>query len=263
MSRQRSSHPARRNTAASPSAAAARAAAERKRNPAAEPPAATPLHGARVRTPLMRSGFATIGIAAALSLSACGFLEGEPAETETPEAAQTTDAASGPKVESEGDGLTNPGEGAPTGDTAEADDAADGGESDGGSDDDSDGDSGEASDNGREGVGPEDGEPRTASLAGDDSIEIDDEGNGTVPKDALAADIEDLFVNKYDVPVEEVICTYDMTIVASRGSQNCEIVTAERSFYGTVAIIGFEGDMVEYELYFPGLDEDKLDLSDD
>lgn len=257
MSRQRSSHPALRNTAAKRAAAQRSASAERPAS--ADRPAASPLRGARVRTPLMRSAFATIGIAAALSLSACGFLEGEPAETETPEAAQTTDAAGGPTVESEGDGLTNPGEGAPTGGAAEADNAADGGESDDGSD----GDSGEASDNGREGVGPEDGEPRTASLAGDDSIEIDDEGNGTVPKDALAADIEDLFVNKYDVPVEEVICSYDMTIVASRGSQNCEIVTKERSYYGTVAIIGFEGDMVEYELYFPGLDEDKLDLSDD
>ena len=207
----------------------------------------------------MRSAFATIGIAAALSLSACGFLEGEPSETETPEAEQTTDAASGPKIESEGDGLTNPGEGAPTGDTAVADDAADGGESDDGSD----GDSGEASDNGRGGAGPRDGEPRTASFAGDTSIEVDEDGNGTVPKEALATDIEDLFVNKFDIPVEEVTCSNDLRIVAERGSQNCDIVTEDRPYYGTVAIIGFEGDMVEYELYFPGLEEDKLDLSDD
>lgn len=237
MSRQRSSHPAPRITAADRSANAA-------------------AHGLRLRTPLVRSAFAGVGLAAALSLSACGFLEGEPEETQTPAAAQTTDAGSGPEgMSSSGDGLTNPGEGAP----------ADGGSTGAPEDDsdDSDDSSDEAAADGREGVGPEDGEPRTASLAGDDSIEIDDEGNGTVPKDALAADIEDLFVNKYDVPVEEVICSYDMTIVASRGSQNCEIVTKERSYYGTVAIIGFEGDMVEYELYFPGLDEDKLDLSDD
>lgn len=209
-------------------------------------------HPALPITAATRSACASVGIVAALSLSACGLLEEESQATQTPEAAQTTDAGAGPEgMSSGGDGLTDPGAGAPT----------NGGSTDAAEHDSGDS-SGETSDNGRD-VGPKEGEPRTASLAGDDSIEIDDEGNGTVPKDALAADIEDLFVNKYDVPVEEVICSYDMTIVASRGSQNCEIVTEERSYYGTVAIIGFEGDMVEYELYFPGLDEDKLDLSDD
>ena len=210
-----------------------------------------------IRTCAVRALAATGGTALALSLGACGLLgdrtDVAPEGTQTHEAAQTGDAGSGPEgISSSGDGLTDPGEDAPTdgGSTGSPGDAAHDGTDD-------------AAATGRDGVGPEDGEPRTASLAGDDSIEVDDEGNGTVPKDALAADIEDLFVNKYDVPVDDVICSYDMTVVASRGSQNCEIVTTERSYYGTVAIIGFEGEMVEYELYFPGLDEDALDLSDD
>lgn len=245
MSPQRSSHTAPRTTAA-------------------ERPRAAALRGSPARTPLMRSAVATAGLAAALSMSACGLLGGEPAGTETPEAPQTTDATGGPEGMSEGEGLTNPGEGAATGDGGDADgadgagDGADSGESGDGSDDGAD--EGAADD--RE-VGPKDGEPRTASLAGDDSIEVDDEGNGVVPKEALAVDIEDLFVNKYDIPVEEVTCSTDMKIIAHRGSQNCEIVTEEKTFFGTVAIVGFDGEMVEYELYFPGLDEDELDLADE
>ncbi|SMY11529.1 hypothetical protein [Brevibacterium jeotgali] len=209
-----------------------------------------------IRTGAVRALAVTGGTALALSLGACGLLDDRtdevPEGTQTQEAAQTADAGSGPKgMSSTGNGLTEPGEGAATdgGSTDAPEDAAH---------DSSD----DAAASGRGGAGPEDGEPRTASLAGDDSIDIDDEGNGTVPKEALAADIEDLFVNSYDIPVDDVTCSSDMTVVASRGSQNCEIVTTERSYYGTVAIIGFEGEMVEYELYFPGLDEDALDLSD-
>lgn len=208
-----------------------------------------------IRTYAIRALTVTAGTALALSLGACGLLDDrtdrDPDEAQTPEAAQTTDAAGGPEgISSQGDGLTNPGEDAPT-------DGGSTGTSEDGSDDSSD----DAS--GREGVGPKDGEPRTASLAGDDSIEVDDEGNGVVPKEALAVDIEDLFVNKYDIPVEEVTCSNDMKIIAHRGSQNCEIVTEEKTFFGTVAIVGFDGEMVEYELYFPGLDEDELDLADE
>ena len=219
-----------------------------------------------IRTRAARALTVAAGTALALSLGACGLLGGDQGDEEAPpnrpwEAAQSADAGGGPEgISSEGDGLTVPGEGSST---KSAEGSSEGDPEGDSADDESGDESGEGSDNGREGVGPEDGEPRTASLAGDDSIEIDEDGNGVVPKEALAIDIEDLFVNKYDIPVEEVTCSDDMKIVAERGSQNCEIVTADRTYFGTTAIVGFDGEMVEYELYFPGLDEDALDLADD
>lgn len=58
----------------------------------------------------------------------------------------------------------------------------------------------------------------------------------------------------------KVECRDDLKIIVERGSQTCDIHTEDRTYFGTIAIRGFEGDMVKYELYFPGLDEDALDL---
>ena len=222
-----------------------------------------------IRTYSLRALAATAGTAVALSLGACGMLDDRtdqaPEDPQTtPAATATTDAEGGPQgISSEAGGLGDPGASAPADDEGGTDGSA-GGTADGSAAGSADGsNTGSDDGSGSDEVGPEDGEPRTASLAGDDSIEVDEDGNGVVPKEALAIDIEDLFVNKYDIPVEEVTCSNDMKIIADRGSQNCEIVTEERSYYGTVAIVGFEGEMVEYELYVPGLDEDELDLSDD
>ncbi|GAA4511377.1 hypothetical protein [Brevibacterium yomogidense] len=198
---------------------------------------------------------ALVGVAGALTLSACGQLEGlttdEPCGSPAAGCVQITptdETTDGPGME----GTMGSGTGA---DGSEGEEP--GGDASGdGPGTDSDGGSGE----GQTTVGPKDGEIRTESLAGDDSIEVDEDGNGVVPAAALEADIEDLFVNKYGIDVTEVECRDDMKVMAEHGSQNCDIHTEKRTYFGTIGIRGFEGDMVKYELYFPGLDEDALDL---
>lgn len=104
------------------------------------------------------------------------------------------------------------------------------------------------------------GDVRTESLAGDDSIEIDDEGYGVVPAATLEADIKDLFVNKYGIAVTDVDCANDMKILAGGGSQSCDVITNDRTYFGLVKFLGRDGDMVKYQLSFPGLADDALDL---
>lgn len=100
----------------------------------------------------------------------------------------------------------------------------------------------------------------TESLAGDSSVELDEDGNGKFPVAALEADIEDLFVNKFDIPVTSVDCAHDATMISGRGSTICDIETDERTYYGTIVIEQDEGELFKYELQFPGLDKDALDL---
>lgn len=199
---------------------------------------------------------ALVGVAGALTLSACGQLGGlttdEPCGSPAAGCVQVTptdETTDGPGMEGTmgiGDGADGSGSEESGGDGAGGD----------GSGTDADGGSGD----GQTTVGPKDGEIRTESLAGDDSIEVDEDGNGVVPAAALEADIEDLFVNKYGIDVTDVECRDDLKVIAEHGSQNCDIHTEKRTYFGTIGIRGFEGDMVKYELYFPGLDEDALDL---
>ena len=81
-----------------------------------------------------------------------------------------------------------------------------------------------------------------------------------VQAEALEADIKDLFVNKFDVPVTEVICAHDVSMYQGRGSGICDLETDERTYYGSVIVEQDEGELFKYELQFPGLDKDELDL---
>lgn len=101
----------------------------------------------------------------------------------------------------------------------------------------------------------------TESLAGDESVHLDEDGSGKLPKNVLEVDIADLFVNKYDIDVDDVECTADAVMIAGHGSITCDIHTPDRTYYGMVIIDQDEGELFRYTLEFPGLDKDALDLS--
>lgn len=229
-------------------------------------------HGESMRAaamPVARSArglLAAAGVAGALTLSGCGLLPfgqgtdepcgssqagcvqvdpsteggaGEPTTQPTadsPETGVTTEAGTGGAGEADGSGGTDG-----------ADGSSGSGEADG------------AGDSGGSGQDEEDW-ISTESLAGDPSVELDEDGSGTFPAEALEADIMDLFVNKFDVPVTEVVCAHDVSMYQGRGSGICDLETDERTYYGSVIIEQDEGELFKYELQFPGLDKDELDL---
>jgi hypothetical protein len=49
-------------------------------------------------------------------------------------------------------------------------------------------------------------------------------------------------------------------MITGHGSTACDIITPDRTYYGTVIIDQDEGELFKYELQFPGLDKDALDL---
>lgn len=197
---------------------------------------------------------AAVCVAGALALTGCGLLPGTGTGTDEP-------CGSGQAGCVQVDSSEDPTDGAPTGEASDPEaqpstEAAGSSDADGtgtdGSGDDGSGDDGSEMD--------DEDWIKTESLAGDSSVELDEDGNGKFPTAALEADIEDLFVNKFGLPVTSVDCAHDATMIAGSGSTICDIETDERTYYGTVRINQDEGELFRYELQFPGLPKDELDL---
>lgn len=204
-------------------------------------------------TPLARSArglLAAAGVAAALTLSGCGLLPFGQGTDEPCGSAQAGCVQVDPSTEGT-DGAGEPTT-QPTADSPEAGATTEAGAGVAGETDGADG----AGGSGEE----EEDWISTESLAGDSSVELDEDGTGTFPAEALEADIKDLFVNKFDVPVTEVVCAHDVSMYDGRGSGICDLETDERTYYGSVIIEQDEGELFKYELQFPGLDKDELDL---
>lgn len=212
--------------------------------------------------PLARSArglLAAAGVAGALTLSGCGLLPfgqgtDEPCGSGQAGCVQVDPSTEG--TEGAGAPTTQPTADSPeTGVTTEAGTGGAGEAEGSGGTDGADG-AGSSSGAGEE----EEDWISTESLAGDSSVELDEDGTGTFPAEALEADIKDLFVNKFDVPVTEVICAHDVSMYQGRGSGICDLETDERTYYGSVIVEQDEGELFKYELQFPGLDKDELDL---
>ncbi|WP_019158527.1 hypothetical protein [Brevibacterium senegalense] len=204
-------------------------------------------------TPLARSArglLAAAGVAGALTLSGCGLLPFGQGTDEPCGSAQAGCVQVDPSTEGT-DGAGEP-PNQPTADSPEAGATTEAGAGVAGETDGADG----AGGSGEE----EEDWISTESLAGDSSVELDEDGTGTFPAEALEADIKDLFVNKFDVPVTEVVCAHDVSMYDGRGSGICDLETDERTYYGSVIIEQDEGELFKYELQFPGLDKDELDL---
>lgn len=104
---------------------------------------------------------------------------------------------------------------------------------------------------------PYEDDPITGSRAGDESIDLDDEGTGTVPKAALEADIVDLLENKNGLEIDSVECRDDLKVYSGSGSINCDVTTPERTYYGTVSVTEIDEEgLLNYEILFPGLQDD-------
>ena len=197
---------------------------------------------------------AAVCVAGALALTGCGLLPGTGTGTDEP---CGSDQAGCVQVDSS----EEPTDGAPTGEAADPE-AQPSTEAAGSSDGDGTGTDGSGDDGSGDDGSEMDDEDwiKTESLAGDSSVELDEDGNGKFPTAALEADIEDLFVNKFGLPVTSVDCAHDATMIAGSGSTICDIETDERTYYGTVRINQDEGELFRYELQFPGLPKDELDL---
>lgn len=208
--------------------------------------------GAGMTAPRIRAArglVAAVGLAGALALTGCGLLPGTGSGTDEP---CGSDQAGCVQVDSS----EEPTDGAATGEAADPE-AQPSTEAAASSDADASGDDG-SGDDGAE-MDDEDW-IKTESLAGDSSVQLDEDGNGKFPTAALEADIEDLFVNKFGLPVTSVDCAHDATMISGSGSTICDIETDERTYYGTVRINQDEGELFRYELQFPGLPKDELDL---
>jgi hypothetical protein len=233
------------------------AAAEVGLAPAATGAVLTPAAVAGMTAPRIRAArglVAAVGIAGSLALTGCGLLPETGTGTDEP---CGSDQAGCVQVDSS----EEPTDGAPSGEAADPE-AQPSTEAAGGSDADGTGTNGSGSDgSGDDGAEMDDEDwIKTESLAGDSSVELDEDGNGKFPTAALEADIEDLFVNKFGLPVTSVDCAHDATMIAGSGSTICDIETDERTYYGTVRINQDEGELFRYELQFPGLPKDELDL---
>lgn len=102
--------------------------------------------------------------------------------------------------------------------------------------------------------------PRTTSWASDDGIKVNKEGDGTVPKASLQADIDDLFKNKFKMDVDAVECRDDMKVIDWWGLTSCEVQTKKKTYFGTVKLVDHKDNMIKYEVKFPGLDKKEVDF---
>lgn len=96
-------------------------------------------------------------------------------------------------------------------------------------------------------------EQETTNKASDTRIKLNKEGTGTIPAEAIEADILDLMKNKYDMNVTSVKCYDDVRVYQGRGSASCELKTPDGPYYGTVIVKEIKGDMIKYEIKFPNL----------
>ncbi|GAA1953350.1 hypothetical protein GCM10009689_38060 [Brevibacterium antiquum] len=102
--------------------------------------------------------------------------------------------------------------------------------------------------------------PKATSWASDDGIKVNEEGDGTVPKASLEADIDDLFKNKFTMKVKAVECRDDMKVMDWWGLTSCEVQTKKKTYFGSVKLVDHKNDMVKYEVKFPGLDPSEVDF---
>lgn len=96
----------------------------------------------------------------------------------------------------------------------------------------------------------------TSNKASDTRVKIDSKGNGVIPKAAIEDDIYDLMKNKYNMKLTAVECVGDVKVVQGRGSQNCELKTPDRPYFGTVIVKGINKGMIQYQIKFPSLPDD-------
>ena len=101
---------------------------------------------------------------------------------------------------------------------------------------------------------------RTTSWASDEAMDIDEDGNGTIPAASLEADLVDLFANKFDMSVKEAKCAEDMSVTDWYGFETCDVVDEEMTYFGTVELIDHKDGMVRYEVMFPGIDKGDVDF---
>lgn len=101
---------------------------------------------------------------------------------------------------------------------------------------------------------------KTRSWASDASIDVDADGNGSIPAAALEADLVDLFANKFGLKVKEARCDQDMEVRNWEGFESCDVVAEDMTYFGTVELVDHKDAMIEYEVMFPGIDEKDLDL---
>ncbi|WP_212743310.1 hypothetical protein [Brevibacterium sp. 2SA] len=99
---------------------------------------------------------------------------------------------------------------------------------------------------------------RAQSWASDEGMDIDADGNGTIPAASLEADLVDLFRNKFDLEVEKATCDTDMEVSAWSGFEPCDVVVKDMTYFGTVELIDHKDAMVKYEVLFPGLNKDDV-----
>ena len=99
---------------------------------------------------------------------------------------------------------------------------------------------------------------RAQSWASDEGMDIDADGNGTIPAASLEADLVDLFRNKFDLEVEKATCDTDMEVTAWSGFEPCDVVVKDMTYFGTVELIDHKDAMVKYEVLFPGLNKDDV-----
>lgn len=196
----------------------------------------------------VRTATAALVIAAAAALSGCSLLPS--VGQQEPQEEEQTQEQSGEDTSSE---ESTPEEGAdPSEETAEG---AEGSDSSGGTESGSESGSNGSDSGAPSGTGEKD-DPITDSDASDTRIKMDKNGYGTLPAAALEDEIYDLMKNKYNIDVTKVKCRGDLRFSDTGGSQNCDIVTPKKTYYGTVGVRDIDGDMIHYELVFPGLKDD-------
>lgn len=167
------------------------------------------------------------GLAAALSLSACGmtvsFDEPAPEETAAEEAPEETAA---PSEDGAADGTTD--RSAPAADqpTTES----------------------EAGDGSGTGAGTED-----AGGSGGAGFSLDEDGTGVIPADILEEDIREAYANQ-GTTIEAVECSNDMHVWNETGSSSCTVTAGGEEHYGVAKVVSVSGQQVEYELEFAGVD---------
>ncbi|MGO2861237.1 MAG: hypothetical protein ACTIC1_08785 [Brevibacterium sp.] len=103
-----------------------------------------------------------------------------------------------------------------------------------------------ASDSGASGSGS------SGEGTGSEGVDLDDQGNGTIPAADLEVDIKNAYADK-GVYVDLVECRYDLRIIAKRGSTNCEVTDSGKTHYGTVKVTSVTSAGVGYQLEFPNI----------
>ncbi len=92
-------------------------------------------------------------------------------------------------------------------------------------------------------------------------MKVDKKGNGSISKGSLEVDLVDLFKNKFGMKVEKANCNRDMKVQKWRGYALCDVKTNTKKYFGNIKLIDHKGDMVKYEIKFPGIDKKDMNLN--